>query len=345
MVERHRQRSGEGRPKVEDIARVAGVSTATVSRVLNGSNLVSADLTARVQAHVKALGYVRHGAALALTSSRSRTIGAVIPTLNNAIFAAGIEAFGSALEQAGYTLLVAVSNYNLDSEVRQIRRLLERGVDAFMLVGNDHREETFQALAFARVPHVATWSTGSDRCANVGFDNRIAATAIVDHLVGLGHRRFAMIAGIAQGNDRAADRILGVCEGLAGHGLALDGGRLIERDYSINAGREALTRLLTLYPRPTAVICGNDVLALGALFEAEAREVAVPDALSVTGFDNLPLTTHVQPALTTIDVPFEEMGRSVAEALLDALENGTAIVGSCLLDAPLLVRATTAPAP
>jgi LacI family transcriptional regulator len=344
--ERMRRRLGFGKATVEDIARAAGVSTATVSRVLNGSPLVRPELKARVGAQIEALGYVRHGAARTLASNRSHTIGAVVPTINNAIFAAGIEAFERRLEQAGYTLLLAVSNYSLDNELRQVRRLLEGGVDALMLIGNDHRDETFAMLERARVPHVATWSyDGAARCPNIGFDNRDAAMRIVDHLAGLGHRSIGMIAGMTDGNDRAAERLAGVRAALARRALPLPDRLVFERPYSIEAGREALSLFLKLEAPPTAIICGNDVLALGVLFEAIARGISVPDDLSVTGFDNLPLTAHVSPPLTTIDVPSTAMGEQAAGALLAMLQDTGEEIAGVLLEAPLLVRSTTGPAP
>jgi transcriptional regulator with XRE-family HTH domain len=126
-------------PTQLDIARMAGVSTATVSRVLNGSPLVKPELRKRVEAVIAERGYFPHAAARALASNRTYTIGAVIPTLNNAIFAASVNAFERELHAADYTLLVAVSNYDLDMEAVQVRRLLERGVEGLLLIGNEHR--------------------------------------------------------------------------------------------------------------------------------------------------------------------------------------------------------------
>ena len=187
-----RRRSGPAgeKPTVEDIARAAGVSTATVSRALNKPNSVSEKLRDKVNSKVRELGYVPSGAARALASNRSSTIGAVIPTLNNAIFAAGIAAFEETLSLNGYTLLVTVSNYDQPHEVEQIRRLLERGVDALMLVGLDHHPEVWQLLETSACPAVAIWGhEDNPRIPCLGFDNAAAAGVAVDHLVDLGHRR------------------------------------------------------------------------------------------------------------------------------------------------------------
>ena len=327
-----------------DIARSAGVSTATASRALNAPDRVSNDLKDRVEEAVRELGYVRHGAARALASRRSHTIGAVIPTLNNAIFAAGVGAFEARLTEAGYTLLIAVSNYSLENEAHQVRKLLERGVDGIMLVGLEHHDETYALLERSRLPHVNTWTCAdTDARLTIGFDNAASARAIANHLISLGHTRIAMAAGITAGNDRAQARVDGVRAELAAHGLSLEESHLLECPYSIASGREALNALMTRDPKPTAIIAGNDVIALGLLFEAIKRGIDVPSALSITGFDNLPITAHVSPAMTTVNVPSFDMGTQAASLLLDAIDG--ADTASIRLETSVVVRETTAPPP
>ena len=334
---------GKRQPTQLDIAQQAGVSTATVSRVLNRSPLVKPALREHVAAVMAQLGYVPHAGARALASNRTYTIGAVIPTLNNAIFAASINAFERELQTAEYTLLVAVSNYDLAAEAIQVQRLLERGVEGLLLVGNDHTDAAYQAVERAGVVYANIWAYNPRlRRPNIGFSNRKAARALADHLVALGHRRIGMIAGITAGNDRARDRLAAVHAQLEVHGLRLQPDATMEVDYSIRAGRLALTRLLERDRLPSALICGNDVIALGVLLEAQERGIAVPQKLSITGFDNLPLTEHIRPAITTIDVPAHEMGRLAAAAILEAIEK-RGRVQSRELDAPLLVRETTGP--
>lgn len=332
------------RPTQADIARAASVSTATVSRVLNASPLVRMEVRRRVERAIKRLGYFPHGPARALASNRSFTIGAIIPTLSNAIFASGIHAFEARLAQANYTILLAVSNYSPEAEVIQVQRLLERGVDAVMLVGNHHAAPTLVQLRRAGKAYVNTW-TFDPTCGhpNVGFSNRKAIAQVVDHLVGLGHRHIGMIAGITAGNDRALDRVEGLRDALAGHGLQLAPQSFTEVAYSIAAARQVFAEMAARGALPSALVCGNDVIALGALFEATERGMAVPEDLSITGFDNLALVEHIRPALTTVHLAPEEMGAAAADALLSALQSGTP-VQSRELEATLLVRETTAPA-
>lgn len=333
------------RPTQADIARAANVSTATVSRVLNASPLVRPDVRARVERAIKKLGYVPHGAARALASNRSFTVGTIIPTLSNAIFASGVHAFEARLAQAGYTILLAVSNYSPEAEAIQVQRLLERGVDALMLVGNDHTAPTALQLRRAGKPCVNTWTFDpSGRQPNVGFCNRKAIAQVAEHLVSLGHRDIGMLAGITAGNDRARDRVEGLREALAGQGLRLAPRWFAEVPYSIGAARQAFGHMVERGALPTALVCGNDVIALGALFEAVERGIAVPRDMSITGFDDLALVEHIRPALTTVHLAPEDMGTAAADALLTALESGRP-VQSRELDARLLVRATTGPPP
>ncbi len=330
---------------MEDIARAAGVSTATVSRALNKPDSVSGELRRKVTSKVRELGYVPSGAARALASNRTFTVGAVVPTLNNAIFAASIEAFEETLSKNGYTLLVTVSNYDPTHEVEQIRRLLEREVDALMLVGLDHHDDAWRLVERSGCPTVAIWGHAKNPAIPcLGFDNASAAAHAIDHLVELGHRRIGMVAGISDGNDRARARRRGVERALKRHGLPVDAGLFTERPYSHNDGRAGFAEVMDRNDPPTAIMCGNDVLAMGVLFEARDRGIAVPAELSVIGFDNLPITEQLSPALTTIQVPSVAIGTASANAIVAHLADGSPI-HSQTFDAPFVLRGTTRAVP
>lgn len=330
---------------LEDVARRAGVSTASVSRVLNSPDKVSPRIRARVEAAITELGYIPHGAARALASRRSRIIGAIVPTLDNAIFAVCINALQQRLKRSGYTLLIASSDYTPDEELREAHALVERSVEAIMLVGSCHDPALYPLLDSHGIPFINSWIYRSDSdypC--VGFDNQRAAGQIAGYLVSLGHRRIAMVAGETRYNDRAAARIAGVRETLGNHGITLPPEYLIEQPYAVRAGREALRQLLRQRPWPTAVVCGNDVLAFGVLLEALAQGIPVPGRLSVTGFDDLPLASHLQPPLTTLHVPSADIGRLAADYLLARLTRQTPLA-QCEVEVGLVVRATTAVPP
>jgi LacI family transcriptional regulator len=309
---------------LSDVARMAGVSLATASRTLSDPDIVHPDTRKRVQEAVTKLGYVPHGAARALASKRSRTIGAVIPTLDNPIFASSIQAMQKRLAEDGYTLLLGSHEYDLDAELDVVSALVQRGVDGIVLVGTDHDPAVYRLLDKAGLPYELTWTLDGGAFHHcLGFSNRAAAAQVALHLIGLGHRRFAMVSGLTATNDRARERVAGVAETLNAHGLRLAKGLLMEIEFSIHNGREALGRILAEDPSVTAIVCGNDILAIGVLIEAAARGIRVPGAMSVTGFDDIDLAREWTPALTTVRLPVSEIGQRAAERMLGRLDEET----------------------
>jgi LacI family transcriptional regulator len=331
--------------KLADVARLAGVCAATVSRALSQPQLVSAAMLKRVDAAVQQLRYVPDGAARALRSRSTHTVGALIPTLDNAIYARVTQALQRTLEASGYTLLLACHEFDLDAELAITRSLIARGIDGLVLVGTEHDAALFALLADCGIPYVLTWALDhSGRHPCVGFDNRVAAMRVANYLIDIGHREIAMITGVTAGNDRSRARLAGVRDTLAAHDIELPPQRVIEAPYSIAAGREAMQHMLALAPRPTAVICGNDVLAMGAVIECHARGVAVPAAVSITGFDDMEAASILVPALTTVRVPMHELGHAAAQQILARLD-GEAGAPVTELAVDLIVRGTTAPPP
>ncbi len=330
-------------PTLHDVARRAGVSTATVSRCLNAPQVVSEATREAVLRAVDELGYTPHFAGRALASNRSNTIGAVIPTMENAIFARGLQAFQETLAEAGVTLLVASSNYDPVRELDQIRALVGRGVDGLLLIGVERPPETYAFLDRRHIPYVLAWNYRADmKNCFVGFDNRRAALELTREVLALGHRRLGMIAGITQDNDRASDRVDGVRAALVEAGLPASALQVVEARYSLNEGRRACATLLERSPRPTVVICGNDVLAVGAIGMAKQLGLRVPTDLSITGFDDIELAKAVEPALTTVHAPHRRMGQAAARALL-AIRDGAADCPGRLIETRLAMRASLAP--
>lgn len=327
--------------RLSDVAKVAGVSPATVSRVINTPEKVSAELRERVGAAVEKLHYVPNGAARALASRQSRTIGAVVPTLDIAIFAAGVAALQTRLNEAGYTLLVANAEYDPKKEAQEVRALIERGVDGLVLVGATHAPEVHKLLQTRGIPYVDTYHYASEqRHPCIGVDNRSAAGRVIDYLYELGHREFAVITSPVKHNDRITARRDGFVERLAAHGVKPPALQMLEVPYSMADGRIALRSVVEARRRVTALICTNDVLAIGALFECRALGVAVPQTLSVTGFDDLDLAMHVDPALTTVHVPAGELGQRAADLVLAQISQAE-VPDRIELTADLIVRAST----
>jgi LacI family transcriptional regulator len=333
----------QGKAKLDDVARVAGVSLATASRALSTPHLLKPATLSRVRDAARLLGYMPHGAARALASRRTHTIGAVIPTLDNAIFAGSTQALQRELGEHGYQLLLGSHEYDPEREVQVTRALLERGVDGLVLVGTDHSPELYQLLLGFRSPYVLTWSL--DESAHhycVGFNNREVGARVAQYLYQLGHREFAAISGYSAHNDRARDRITGVREALLARGIELPPQRVVETSFSVQSGREALAALMQPAPHPSAVICGNDILAQGALIEAHALGIEIPRALSITGVDDMELSTHLAPGLTTVRIPTVEIGRRTAQHMLARL-NGEETEKRTELAVELIVRGSTAP--
>lgn len=331
--------------KLSDVARLAKVSTATVSRALTLPHKVKPLTLSRVQQAVQALGYVAHGAARALASRRTHTIGAVIPTLDNAIFANTIHALQKTLDEAGYMLLLASHEFDADVEVRATRALIERGIDGLVLLGTTHQPSLFPMIEAHQIPYVLTWALDeSGRHPCVGFNSRAAAIQLANYLLDLGHREFAMISGITANNERAKERLVGVREALAARGAGLPAARIVEKPFTLSAGREGLREVMIGDAPPTAVICGNDVLAIGAMAECNAQGIAIPQQVSITGFDDMEIASLMTPGLTTMHFPTTELGAYAANHLLSRLA-GKSVDLHTELPVELVVRGTTAPPP
>jgi LacI family transcriptional regulator len=332
------------RPRIEDVAAAAGVSTATVSRVLNGQ-AVREPLRQRVRAAVAELGYVPHAGARALMLHRTGTVGAIFPTVDNAIFAQAIDALQRRLGEDGLQLLIATSGYSTEHEMRQAVNLVARGVDALALCGVSQRPELLAFLRQRGTPCVHVMSVpGPADAVCVGFDNGAAIGQAVRYLLDLGHRRIGMLAGITRDNDRATARVAGARAVLAAAGLTLAPPWLVERPYTLDAAREGLRELMAAPTPPTAVLCGNDVLAFGALLEAQHLGIEVPSSLSIVGFDDLELARHLHPAITTVRVPAEAMWRLAGDRLVAALR-GAPVPRCTPVEVSLVVRGSTAPPP
>ena len=324
-----------------DVANAAGVSTASVSRVLNAPDKVSRELRLRVEAAVEKLAYVRHGSARALAARKFQTIGAVVPTLGIATFAAGIDALQTRLEAQGFSLLVACSHYDPEAEVRQIRMLLERGIDGLMLVGHQRRPEIYRQLRDNGIPFVCTYTIDTIGLC-VGYDNAAPHRKMIEYLLQLGHRRFGIITTPTHNNDRIAGRFRGAAEQIAEAGLPPP--IVVEAPYAIGEGRAALRQIMTREPEVTAVVCTTDGHAIGAVAEARALGLAVPGRLSITGYDDLDIVAEIDPPLTTVRVPSREIAERAADMLVGAI-SGRPGAQTVELSATVVVRGSSARAP
>ncbi|KPA23346.1 HTH-type transcriptional repressor CytR [Shimia sp. SK013] len=330
-------------PTLSDVARTANVSTATVSRCLNSPDRVVEKTRKRVMEVVELLGYTPNFAARVMAANRSFTIGAIIPTMDNAIFARGLQAFQDQLRDQGYTLLVSSSAYKPDVEEEQIRALVARGADGLLLIGHERRSEIYDYLKQHQVPTLVAWSHLPEAdLPSIGFDNRSSMASLARKVIQEGHSEIAMISGVLTGNDRATRRKNGVEDALREHGLEANHINIVETPYGIEHGEAAFRELMSRATRPTAVLCGNDVLAVGALRAAQALGLRVPEDVSITGFDDIELAEIVNPALTTVHVPHREMGRKAASELIEMVE-GKSEGRTICIDTYIVRRQSLAP--
>lgn len=330
---------------LRDVARVAGVSTATVSRAMNNPDAVSEELRARIASVVRHLGWVPHGAARALATRRTETIGAVFPTLSHGDFARAIQAVQKELSERGYTLLLACSEYDAEQEFRQVRKLIERGVDGLILVGEAHHPDLAELLQKNRIPYVNTFvyhAQSHGTC--VGPDNRKALYKLTNYLVGLGHRSFGVVAQSTANNDRAQARLQGIRDALAEKSIAIQPRHFAEGFWGINEGRRLFRRIVETKPWPTAVMCGNAYLTVGAMLESQAMGIGVPHEISIVGYDDIEMMSELPIPITTVRVPGDEVGRRAARLLVAKLEGADSEVAfEC--EAEIIVRQSSGPPP
>lgn len=338
------ERSGDppARSSAKDVARLAGVSTATVSRVLNTPDQVDALTQQRVRDAIDKLRYVPHGAARALRSRRSLMVGAVVPSFDYALYARTTSALQSVLDPAGYAMVVAEHHYDLRTEVRVTGQLISHGVDAFVFVGVYHDPALFALLESHAKPYVLTWAVDPMlHHPSIGFDNRAATFAMTQHLIRLGHRRFGLLSAPVAGNDRATERGAGMRAALAQAGLTLDERLAQYGPIDLYAAKAMMHRILAVPGRPTAVVATNDVFAVGGMLACREAGVRIPEDVSITGVDNTDLGATQTPPLTSIRTPIVEIGRAAAEQVIARLE-GRPYVAFQTLPFELVTRGSTA---
>jgi LacI family transcriptional regulator len=327
------------------IAEIAGVSTGTVSRVINNPELVSPELRERVASVVQHLGWIPHGAARALARRRANTIGSIFPQLSQGDFASAVEGLQGELSRLGYTLLIACSDYSPEQELHQVRKFVEHGVDAVLLVGGEHHHDLAALLERNKVPHLNMFTYDpATHGTSVGADNRKALFRLTRYLIGLGHRHFGVIAQDAATNDRARDRTQGIRDALAEHGLAVRPESWGVGQWSVHEGREIFRAIVMNSPRPTAVICGNAYLAVGAMLESQALGIRVPQEMSIVGYDDIEFMNELPTTITTVRVQSKEIGRRAGRRIVALLE-GREDLTEFECDAEMVVRASSGPAP
>lgn len=298
------------------VARAAKVSISTVSRSFNHPELVNPATRKKIDAAVRRLGYIRNRAAQTMHGIRSGTIGLVVPTISDAIFAEVIQAFSDAVEAQGFTILVASHGYDLEREYAVLRKFLEHRVDAVALIGLDHSEETYQLIERHKIPSISIWNhDAASRISCVGANNTLAGRTAAEHLVRLGHRDIGLIFPPVRDNDRARGRKEGALDVLGAAGISVRPDWSVETPYSLSAAKAATEKLLTRPDLPTALLCGNDILAQGAIYGAKRAGLDVPGDLSVIGIGDFKGSGDMEPMLTTVRIPARRIGTMAGEEI------------------------------
>ena len=305
---------------IRDIAQETGLSVATISRVMNGSDRVSEETREKVLKACERLNYIPNPAARALSTKSYRTIAAIVPTLEHSIFARFLTAVEAELSRHGYSLVVASHGGDPEEELRVARKLLGLGVEAFVLSGADRHPALLSLLEQRSVPCVFTsvFDATADR-ATIGYDNFQLAALAVRALGEKGHSHIAVFHGPERESDRSRIRLEGALSAQSS-GLTVSS---FETEISTPGGAEATKAFLSEENGATAILCFSDIIALGAIFELQRSGKRVPEDISVMGFDNLDWSAHCVPPLTTINLPVDEMGRRASRALIDFIKEGT----------------------
>ncbi|HSV19384.1 MAG TPA: LacI family DNA-binding transcriptional regulator [Casimicrobiaceae bacterium] len=306
---------------MEDVARVAGVSVITVSRVLREPARVAEATRERVLSAIEATGYVPNLVAGSLKSRRSGIIAAVIPSVTHSIVAEVVRGMTEVLDDEGLHLLLANSGFSPKEEEALVAAFLARRPDAIYLTGTTHTAGTRRMLDAAGIPVVETGNlTHSPIDMVVGYSNVEAARAMTHALVASGRRTIGYIGQQSrEAIDRVRDRHAGYCKGLRDRKLGVRDALQVEVDLSYRGGASGLRELLGREPQVDAVFCTSDVIAIGALFEAQRRRLAVPRRLAICGMDDQEIASQCVPSLTTVRMPRYEMGRRAAAMLCGRL--------------------------
>lgn len=317
-----RKRFGTNAVTMADVAKAAGVSAQTVSRVLREPEGCMPQTRERVHAAIRATKYVQNLAASHLASNRSMTIAVVLPFIAASIFAETVQGLSDELLPEGYQLIIGHTDYDLQREEALVRSLLGRRPDAFFLVGTKHSPATSELLSRAQVPVVESWSWTSRPIDQlVGFSNRNALIETVAYAKRKGYRRPAFIASMQPGDDRAQERLAGYLHGVQQQYPGQPARTLVVADlpYHLSSGGTLLERARQQYPDSDLLVFSSDIFAAGALLHCQRMKIDVPGQVAIIGFGDYEMASELVPSLTTVAVPTTRIGKEAAKIILRRL--------------------------
>ena len=328
---------------IKDVALHAEVSVTTVSHVVNGTRFVSETARQRVEEAVRELGYVPSAVARSLKHNTTRTFGMVIPNNSNPYFAEIIRGVEDRCFSAGYNVILCNSNDDPERQAAYLRVLAEKRIDGLIFVVTGSDAVVRATLGGINTPLVLLDREVADISGDLVEVNHVLGSEIATkHLLDLGHPRVACISG-PPGLSPSSQRRAGWKQALEESGVERRENDLARGDFTARGGYLAMQTLLKRRPRPTAVFVCNDLMAFGALAAARELGIAVPQQLSIVGFDDIDLAAFSAPPLTTVAQPKQQIGTIAADLLLDRVGNGRSDNRQVILDPELKVRASTAP--
>jgi LacI family transcriptional regulator, galactose operon repressor len=333
------------RVTLREVAALAGVNPATVSRVLNSEtlHLVRPETARRVEAAARRLDYQPNRIARSLRTRRSHSIGVILPDLTNPLFPPLVRGIEDVLAGAGYTPLLTNTDGDPERERRMFEALRGRQVDGFIMATAESQDTLISGALDDGVPLVlVTRALDRDGVFAVVPDDRRGIQQAVEHLAALGHRSIAHLAG-PQVMSTGLLRYRGFLETMAACGLEVpDQAVVYAAAFTEEAGADAARELLTSWPDCTAIVAANDLIALGVYSVAAELGLACPADLSVVGFNDMPFADKFAPPLTTIHIPVYELGTRAAELLLERLESEAPVPRTILVETRLVTRGSTA---
>jgi LacI family transcriptional regulator, gluconate utilization system Gnt-I transcriptional repressor len=307
--------------RMEDVARLAGVSLITVSRVINTPDKVAELTRDKVFAAIRKTGYVPNLTAGSLASNKSRIVGAIVPTIDNSIFAETVRGLSDTLAEGGYQLLLGQSNYSLQVEEQLVAAFLGRRVDGLVLTGGLHSPLTSKRLRQGRIPVVETWDLPVKPIDMVaGFSNFEAGRAVGNYLTGRGYLSLCFAGGPDERSQARLDGLRDAVKRVRGATLMVE---RLAAGASFEGGRQVVATLLARDALPQAIFFGNDALAAGAMMECQRRKIAVPAQMAIMGFADLDIAAAIDPALSSVRIPTRRMGEEAAGMLLARLKGET----------------------
>ena len=307
--------------KLIDLAHLAGVSKMTVSRALRSPEKVSEQTRLRITAAVAELGYVPNQIAGSLSSNRTNVAAAIVPSIRNSLFSSMLQGMADQLGSSGYSLMVGACGYSEEAEERMIESFLAQRPCGMLLHSTTHTERARRLLERAGIPIVETGNVVRRPLDSVvSFSNYSAAKAMTLHLTERGYRRIAFVSVLIDHNERSRERRRGYLAALRQAGRKPDTDLMMDTSGGFDAGATALVELLEKRPQIDAIFFCGDVLAIGALFECQRRGLSVPGRVAIAGFDDFEMATQVVPALTTLEIPRNEIGKIVGRIILGRIE-------------------------